>query len=413
MGAYASVVEFYDSNFVRISSVGSFTNTTFVPYNGSSGPISPSTTPSSYILQCAGVPDPTTSNLPKTFSVMDAGTPSRMQSVNVIIPTTFTTQYGYCLFFVLNYKTTAITLNIPDQNNVFTAYTVPAKGSLGVSSTMPNQTIVPTVRFNSYTVAPPTFAATGTAIAATRNTTYVSPDSTITTGTIPRSATDSSRYHIDQVISGTSPVFGQTLTATYNITTNALDLTSKIVPINSAVSYTWNVASRPLLQGVYTGYYFAFAQNLSPDVCVRADTLVETDKGPIEICKLKTGDKIKRMDGEFIELLGNAQLKPPKSYIRIPKHFDGDQPSQDLHITDGHPVWLNGTEVKAFDLLGLDEGDNKQQVTQITNAEGASSYTLVTHDRVFVWMNGIPVCTWAKADFGAAMEKLKLDPILH
>lgn len=79
------------------------------------------------------------------------------------------------------------------------------------------------------------------------------------------------------------------------------------------------------------------------EVCYHSNTNILTNNGYINITKLKRSDLIKTLNGykPLSKLVKNINIK--KKFIKFTKDcIDKNIPNEDLMITSGHPVYLNG-----------------------------------------------------------------------
>lgn len=138
----------------------------------------------------------------------------------------------------------------------------------------------------------------------------------------------------------------------------------------------------------------------SQPCCVHPNTKVLTKRGPIKICEIRKGDKVINHAGKALEVISNIRSIPSRDFIKISANALGKvQPSQELLIRAGHPILLNGKEVDPNTLI------KRENIckTQLDKAENV--WTLCTVEREFVWMNGVPVCTWNHEDWKRHAEK--------
>jgi hypothetical protein len=127
--------------------------------------------------------------------------------------------------------------------------------------------------------------------------------------------------------------------------------------------------------------------------CIHPDSMVHTSKGLVRLGNLKSGQNIELidLDGNLVPMLFNAKFSGSSKFVMYPADSIGsNQPSEDLYITEGHPIYVNGRECVSKYMIN----DKIKLVEKPTD----ETYALVTAERTFTLINNIPVCTWALAD---------------
>jgi hypothetical protein len=130
-------------------------------------------------------------------------------------------------------------------------------------------------------------------------------------------------------------------------------------------------------------------------------TIVHTLNGNIKICDLKS-DNVELIDpfDRPVKLITNIKLPDATKFVKIPKSALGENsPSKDLHIIDGHPIWIGGQEILPSRLIG-------QHDIAYVELESKPIYTLVTEKRTFVLINNVYVCTWSQVDIAKQLGKV-------
>lgn len=135
--------------------------------------------------------------------------------------------------------------------------------------------------------------------------------------------------------------------------------------------------------------------------CLHENTLVPTFvKGKVimrPINTLRANDTVVGLNNVPIKLVNNARFSSSDTFIKIAKDALGpNTPSDDLFIRKGHPILHNGKEILPESLL-----KKNKDITQITLPK-RPVWSLCTKGRLFVLMQGVPVCTW---DYDELMSK--------
>lgn len=151
--------------------------------------------------------------------------------------------------------------------------------------------------------------------------------------------------------------------------------------------------------------------------CVHPDTKVLTKNGSVKISEIKKGDIIMGYDkesknkvgneidsgisGREVEVISNIRCVPSKDFIEIPiASLGNNQPREKLLIRAGHPILVNGKEIDPKKLL-----NKKLNISKKKLEKPVSVWTICTKERDFVYMNGVPVCTWNYEDWKQHAEK--------
>jgi len=97
----------------------------------------------------------------------------------------------------------------------------------------------------------------------------------------------------------------------------------------------------------------------------------------------------------------NIKLGYANKFIKIPSGIFGNGiPTADLLLTPKHPIMLNGSEVKAEELLVMFPG-----VEKIKLENPVMVYTLAFNTRKTVKMHGVDVWQWDIQDFSKFCDK--------
>jgi hypothetical protein len=145
-----------------------------------------------------------------------------------------------------------------------------------------------------------------------------------------------------------------------------------------------------------------YIQNFSI-VCVHKDTNVFTNNGHVKIENIRSNNIVFDDHGNEHIVVNNIKLNVTNEYISIAKDsFGKNKPINDLLIRDGHPLLIDGNEIECQKLIN---GNNIKRVI-LDNKDFI--YTLVTHDRVFVNMEGLYVCTWQSDEWNTYSKVNKI-----
>jgi hypothetical protein len=107
-----------------------------------------------------------------------------------------------------------------------------------------------------------------------------------------------------------------------------------------------------------------------------------------------TGDIVINSNGNQITVLKNISGTQTNKFIKISKNaLSPKVPEDDLYITKGHPVLVDGIETPVEKLI------NGRTIINVTINAPEPVYSLCTRDRVFVNMQGCNVCTWSLDEF--------------
>jgi hypothetical protein len=127
--------------------------------------------------------------------------------------------------------------------------------------------------------------------------------------------------------------------------------------------------------------------------CIHPDSMVHTSNGLLKLSSLRSDQNIELvgLDGDLVPMLFNAKFSGSSKFVMYPKGCLGpDQPSEDLFVTEGHPIFVKGREcISKYMINGV-----IQLVTKPTDV----TYAPVTENRTFTLINNVPVCTWALSE---------------
>lgn len=163
---------------------------------------------------------------------------------------------------------------------------------------------------------------------------------------------------------------------------------SEFLQKNEAVRFTadWTTA----LGGTWTNG--AFDDPFS--CCVHPLTNLSMDKCTMVIKDVKRGHNAIDLYGKSVDIIYNIKYYPTNDFIKINKGSLGNNiPHNDLYIREGHPLLLENKEVECQDLI------NSTTIDRVKLDVPVPVYSLCTKDRIFIMMEGVPVCTWAQDEW--------------
>lgn len=133
-----------------------------------------------------------------------------------------------------------------------------------------------------------------------------------------------------------------------------------------------------------------------PIICVLPGATVDTPRGLVKIEDIRKGDQVLNENDEFVEIINNVKcFAGIKGYTLLKKNcFGVNLPSDDISITDGHPIKPPGSNVETSPHLLA----NKDTIIH-KRGDIPPTYTLITAKRTFVKTNNILVATWADKKF--------------
>lgn len=122
-------------------------------------------------------------------------------------------------------------------------------------------------------------------------------------------------------------------------------------------------------------------------VCLRGDAKVLVNGQYIPIESVKAGDSVFDCHSKrYVPVLHNIVTEKARKFALIEEGSVATHiPHEDLYITEGHIVNINGKHVKAKDVPGV----------EIVHCEPQIVYSIVTKNAIFIDINGLPVYTWS------------------
>jgi hypothetical protein len=158
----------------------------------------------------------------------------------------------------------------------------------------------------------------------------------------------------------------------------------------------------------YTQYYtagttFNYVNGGMPVICLDENTLVciDLENNYVPIKDIKSGDMVVDYSGNLVPVLFNICSGETDKFVKISKDAIGtNKPSRDIFITNGHPVLTNGgREFPCQRLI------NNRTITWNTFDKPHSVYNICTEKRIFIKMENMYVCTWAKDEYEKFITK--------
>ena len=175
--------------------------------------------------------------------------------------------------------------------------------------------------------------------------------------------------------------------------------------------YMTSSAPNPALVNTvyYTGYYtadtttFNYISGGMPVICLDENTLVciDLENNYVPIKDIKSGDMVVDYSGNLVPVLFNICSGETDKFVKISKDAIGtNKPSRDIYMTKGHPVLTNGgREFPCQSLI------NNRNVSWNTFDKPHSVYNICTEKRIFIKMENMYVCTWAKDEYEKFITK--------
>jgi hypothetical protein len=127
------------------------------------------------------------------------------------------------------------------------------------------------------------------------------------------------------------------------------------------------------------------------DLCFRGDSIVtvlnkETNEEETKEAKnVVKGDLVKSTTRDFVPVLANIVTFNATQYCLLKKDCLGvNLPNHDFYATPGHPIFVNGKEMKASEI------PEAEKVT----VDAEEVYSFVTEEREYIKINNLDVCTW-------------------
>jgi len=170
---------------------------------------------------------------------------------------------------------------------------------------------------------------------------------------------------------------------------NVYNLSSFFATIQPGDTGTFTVAQQ------YPSYNSPIVLSNLSITCFHPETLVNTSMGIRSIDSIKSGDMLVGENGQSVEVVYNIKnLAFTKKFIKIYKGALGnDLPMNDLLITKGHPIIINGQEIEVEKLV------NGSTIINSVLDKSVNIYSICTKERTVIMIEGILALTWAENDW--------------
>jgi hypothetical protein len=135
--------------------------------------------------------------------------------------------------------------------------------------------------------------------------------------------------------------------------------------------------------------------------CIHPDSMIHTTEGLKRLGDLRGSQNVQLIDfeGKSVKMLFNAEFVGSAEFVRYDKGSIGpNMPSQDLYMTEGHPILYNGRERVSKYMI------NDEDI-QLVYSPVDFTYAPVTEKRTFIMINNAPVCSWALSDLTTFAKK--------
>lgn len=144
-----------------------------------------------------------------------------------------------------------------------------------------------------------------------------------------------------------------------------------------------------------TGQARAFYDTiLCPTICLHENTIIKTSKGNKQIKDIRSGDTVYDMNGSQMEVIHNIRFTITNTYISIAKDaFKYNVPNNEVLITSGHPISLNGEEVQPRDMI------NDSTIKYVYMDKSTPIYSICTKGRQPIQMHNMGIYTWCKEEW--------------
>ena len=134
---------------------------------------------------------------------------------------------------------------------------------------------------------------------------------------------------------------------------HTIDIATNIVtPVNPIIAFTITDSNKcyTFNEEPQEGVFPAASELIIP--CLHEDTLVLTNMGSVPIKYIKSGDTVFTLDNNIVDVIYNIKFMITDKFIKIEKNaLDNNCPKNNLYITPAHPIYLNGIEIFAKNLV--------------------------------------------------------------
>jgi uncharacterized delta-60 repeat protein len=144
-----------------------------------------------------------------------------------------------------------------------------------------------------------------------------------------------------------------------------------------------------------------FATIQCTTVCILPGAIIKTINGSKLIENITKCDIVVDEFGNQIEVINNIKFGFDKKMVITFEQgcFGNNLPDDKLSITYGHPIKIPTNDDKFSEKEYLVQDLVNMKSISIKSQHVDNTYTLITKNREFVMINGIPVCTWTQEDF--------------
>lgn len=176
---------------------------------------------------------------------------------------------------------------------------------------------------------------------------------------------------------------------------------------SGSYSNTYNVATIiGVLYVSFSGSYntgsYAFPETAC---CFHPQTLISTKNGSVPISNIKSGDIVIKENGDELEVMYNIKyVVKTNKFVKISKGaLDGASlPNNDLLMTSGHPLIVDGKEVEAGKLV------NGSTIVEVELDENVNVYSICANERTGIMVEGVPALTWEPIEWEATQKRLNI-----
>jgi hypothetical protein len=141
-------------------------------------------------------------------------------------------------------------------------------------------------------------------------------------------------------------------------------------------------------------------------ICFRGDSLIsvlnkETNEEHVVLAKdVVKGDIVKSTTRGWVPVLANLITGLETNFFLFKKDiFAANVPNEDFYATGGHPILIDGKEIRAMDV---------PEAIKIKIESAEKVYSIMTEKREFIKINNMDICTWEPIEWAQFVEKYKL-----
>lgn len=131
-----------------------------------------------------------------------------------------------------------------------------------------------------------------------------------------------------------------------------------------------------------------------PTICFHKSAKIMTKSGNKYISELRGGDTVYDNNGNVHDVIKLVRLPSNNKYVLIKQNALGNNmPHEDLYISEFHPLYINGEEIPAKNLV------NNIDITKVYLHDDYNMYTILTKERLPINVNGLYAMTWKDDEF--------------